>query len=78
VPELDPEQRVSTQAALEAAAPHLRAALGRQVRLKYTPELHFREDPSIAAGDRIESIIRELHRGDEPGTGGAGSAGGPA
>jgi ribosome-binding factor A len=62
VPELEPEQRASTQAALQAAAPHLRASLGRQVRLKYTPELTFREDPSIAAGDRIEAIIRDLHR----------------
>ena len=51
VPELEaPEQRVATQAALEAAAPHLRAALGRQVRLKYTPELTFREDPAIVQG----------------------------
>jgi ribosome-binding factor A len=67
VPELEPEQRVATQAALEAAAPHLRASLGRQVRLKYTPEITFREDPSIEAGNRIESIIRDLHRGDEQG-----------
>jgi ribosome-binding factor A len=65
VPELGPEQRVSTQAALEAAAPHLRASLGRQVRLKYTPQLTFREDPSIIAGDRIEAIIRDLHRDDD-------------
>jgi ribosome-binding factor A len=67
VPELGPEQRVSTQAALEAAAPHLRASLGRQVRLKYTPELTFREDPSIVTGNRIEEIIRDLHR-DDPDT----------
>jgi ribosome-binding factor A len=65
VPELEPEQRVATQAALEAAAPRLRAALGRQVRLKSTPELRFREDPSIDAGNRIEAIIRDLHRDDD-------------
>ena len=65
VPELEPEQRLATQAALEAAAPHLRASLGRQVRLKYTPEITFREDPAIEAGNRIESIIRDLHLGDE-------------
>jgi ribosome-binding factor A len=67
VPELEPDQRLATQAALEAAAPHLRASLGRQVRLKYTPELIFREDPSIEAGNRIESIIRDLHRDDPAG-----------
>jgi ribosome-binding factor A len=77
VPELEPDQRVSTQAALEAAAPHLRATLGRQVRLKYTPELKFREDPSIATGNRIEAIIREIHRDDDA-TGGTigGTTGG--
>ena len=68
VPELAPEQRVTTHAALQAAAPHLRAELGRQVRLKYTPELTFREDPAIEAGNRIEAIIRDLHR-DPPADG---------
>jgi ribosome-binding factor A len=64
VPDIAPEQRVATDAALQAAAPHLRAELGRQVRLKYTPVLTFREDPAIAAGNRIEEIIRDLHGPD--------------
>ena len=49
-------------AGLRSAAPHLRSSLGREVRLKYLPELHFREDPAIEAGQRVEEIIRELHR----------------
>ena len=64
-----PSNGSTTQAALQAAAPHLRAVLGRQVRLKYTPELTFREDPAIEAGDRIEAIIRDLHREDDLTTG---------
>ena len=48
--------------ALAAAAPHLRATLGRQVRLKYLPRLQFREDPAIESGQRVEEILRELHR----------------
>jgi ribosome-binding factor A len=51
-----------TRAALRSAASHLRAELGRQVRLKYVPELTFRADPAIEQGERIEEIIRELHR----------------
>ena len=75
VRDMGPEQLEPTLAALDAAAPHLRASLGRQVRLKYTPELTFREDPSIVAGNRIEEIIRDLHRDDEPGaTGSAGES----
>ena len=48
--------------ALQAASPHLRAALGREVRLKYLPRLHFREDPSIETGQRVEEILRGVHR----------------
>jgi ribosome-binding factor A len=58
------QRQEQTRAALKSAAPHLRAELGRQVRLKYVPELVFREDPAIAQGQRVEAIIRELHRDD--------------
>jgi ribosome-binding factor A len=56
------KQDDSTRAGLKAAGPHLRAALGRQVRLKYLPELHFDVDPAIEQGQRVEQIIRDLHR----------------
>jgi len=59
----DPE----TGRALTAAAPHLRAVLGRQVRIKYVPRLSFREDPAIETGQRIEEIIRGLHDRGETG-----------
>jgi ribosome-binding factor A len=61
--------------ALRAAAPHLRAALGRQVRLKYLPRLDFRPDPAIEQGQRVEEIIRHLHD-DESGTGDVGAESG--
>jgi ribosome-binding factor A len=58
-------------AALRAAAPHLQGVLGSQVRLKYLPRLQFREDPAIEHGERVEEIIRGLHRdsGVPPGAG---------
>ena len=49
------------EAALKAAAPHLRAVLGREVRLKYLPRLDFHRDPAIEQGQRVEDIIRSLH-----------------
>ena len=70
------ERLAATRAALQSAAPHLRAELGRQVRMKYTPELTFREDPAVAHGSRVEEIIRELHR-NEPDPGDAGDGPGP-
>jgi ribosome-binding factor A len=56
----------ATAEALASAAPHLRRTLGREVVLKYLPALHFREDPAIEAGARLEEIIRGLHRDSPP------------
>jgi ribosome-binding factor A len=46
----------------------VQAAIGRQVRLKRTPELTFRRDPAIATGRRVEDILRDLQDtgGDGP------------
>jgi ribosome-binding factor A len=51
---------------LSAASHHLQSALGREVRLKYVPKLHFREDPAIEAGQRIEAILRDLNSQKNP------------
>jgi ribosome-binding factor A len=61
----DDRVRAGTRAGLRSAAPHLRTVIGRQVRLKYLPELEFEEDVSMARSERIEALIRELHR-EEP------------
>ena len=48
--------------ALEALAEHrhrLQAAIGRQTRLKRTPELHFKPDELIERTNRIEKLLRE-------------------
>jgi ribosome-binding factor A len=58
-----PEERVESSNALRSATPRLRAVLGRQVRLKFVPELRFAEDPAIAQGQRIEEVIRSIHEG---------------
>ena len=43
----------------------LQAAIGRQVRMKRTPELAFRRDPAIVTGRRVEDILRALQETDE-------------
>ncbi len=60
------EEHADTAAALASAGPHLRSVLGRHVRMKFTPELRFHEDSSVASGERIEAIIRDLHSGARP------------
>lgn len=40
----------------------LQAAVGRELRLKFTPLLSFAPDPAIIEGDKIESIIKTMLR----------------
>ena len=42
----------------------LQGAVGRQLRLKHTPELALRADPAIAVGSRVEEIVRSLKKED--------------
>jgi ribosome-binding factor A len=52
-----------SEAAAEALAEHrlrLQAAIGRQVRLKRTPQLSFAADPGVRHGALVEDILRGL------------------
>ena len=40
--------------------PRLQAAIGRQARIKRTPELAFQPDLAVREGDRVERLLREL------------------
>ena len=59
----------ATAAALESERVELQREIGRQVRLKRTPQLAFAADPGVAHGSRVEEILRHLHEegglGDE-------------
>ena len=61
----DEQQKKASQAGLRSAAAHLRRTVGSQVRMKYTPELHFRADPAIESGLRVEEILRQIHVEEE-------------
>lgn len=57
------EEVVETGAALERAAPHIQSIAGSQIRMKYTPRLTFKLDPSISEGLKIDQLLHEL---DDP------------
>jgi ribosome-binding factor A len=48
--------------ALRKASPRLQSAIGRQVRMKFTPTLEFEIDPGVLGGDRIETLLRALRQ----------------
>lgn len=53
------------KAALESAAPRLRKVLGNEVRLKYTPALHFELDSGVVGGSRIDELLKSLPLSEE-------------
>ena len=50
--------------ALDEQRVRLQAAIGKQVRLKRTPQLSFVPDPAVSSGQQVESILRELKAHD--------------
>jgi ribosome-binding factor A len=57
--------RERTLAALESAHGVLQARVGRELRLKRTPQLAFEYDPSVERGVRMTQLIDELAPDDE-------------
>jgi ribosome-binding factor A len=53
-------KRTNSLAGLEAAHGVLQARLGRELRMKRTPQLTFQYDPSVEQGVRMSKLIDEL------------------
>ena len=51
-------------AALAERRAQLQRALGRQVRMKRTPQLEFAVDPAVVAGGRVEDVLRRIRDSD--------------
>ncbi len=61
---LQAERAGEALAALKALAPELRFQLGRAMKLRHTPELHFHYDDSVDRGERIDALLRDLSHGE--------------
>jgi ribosome-binding factor A len=60
----DAAQRQKSQKALERASGFVRHLLAERLSLRRAPEVKFLFDASVAAQDRIEQIIQEIHAED--------------
>ncbi|HPQ59960.1 MAG TPA: 30S ribosome-binding factor RbfA [Syntrophales bacterium] len=47
---------------LEKATPYFRRNLGRQLRLRFVPEIHFYFDEVFARGQRMEKLFMEIRK----------------
>ena len=52
--------RKETFAGLESAAPYLQTEVARRLKLRHTPHLRFRYDGSVAEGDKIDRLLKEV------------------
>ena len=59
------ESRQDSLAGLEAAHGVLQSRLGRELRMKRTPQLAFEYDPTVERGVRMTQLIDELAPDDE-------------
>jgi ribosome-binding factor A len=61
------EERESALAGLASTASHLRARVGRALRLRVAPEIAFRYDESVARAARIETLLASVRPPDPTG-----------
>jgi ribosome-binding factor A len=58
------EERRRSMEGLNSAKGYVRKELGRRIRLRYTPEIFFKFDPSIEYAIHIGEVIRHI-KGEE-------------
>jgi ribosome-binding factor A len=58
----DEGQRKATRAGLRSATGHLRRVIGHEVRLKFLPDLEFEEDDTGPRAQRVDELLRQIHR----------------
>ena len=60
----DEEQRENTLKGLAKAKGFIRSEIGQRIRLRKTPEIFFEFDESIDYGNRIETLLHQIHDED--------------
>ncbi|WP_059170151.1 30S ribosome-binding factor RbfA [Bacillus sp. FJAT-27445] len=66
----DEEQRENTLKGLATAKGFIRSEIGSRIRLRKTPEIVFEFDESIDYGNRIQSLLTQIHNEDKKGENG--------
>ena len=72
-------EKKSSLAGLQSSAGFVRRHVGKALRLRFAPEIRFREDTSLDEVFRLEKIFKQLHEseGSGPVAGDASSGGEP-
>jgi ribosome-binding factor A len=54
-------ERKATEAGLNSARSYIRKEMGKQLRMRYVPDIIFRYDDSLDYGNKIDSILKEIN-----------------
>jgi ribosome-binding factor A len=70
-----PGVREKTMRFLETERSHMRGLVGSRLRLRFVPDLEFRLDTTLDRVDRINALLKEIHKakpeGDDGDSGGS-------
>jgi ribosome-binding factor A len=59
------EEKIATGKGLSSARGFIRKEMGKNLHMRYVPELFFRYDESVEYGSRIETILKEIKTEDK-------------
>ena len=62
----DEKQKENTLLALAKAKGFIRSEIGQRIRLRKTPEIMFEFDESISYGNRIQTLLHQIHEEEKP------------
>jgi len=58
-------ERKDAEVGLNSAKGFLRREVGKLLRMRFVPEIIFKYDDSVAYGNHIESILKQIHETEE-------------
>lgn len=61
----DEDKKAKTMKMLEDRKSEIRAFIGHSVRLKFTPEVHIFLDDTLDRVEKINNIIKQIHKDDK-------------
>jgi len=61
----DAEAKERTMEMLDVEKGHIRGLIGGRVRLRFTPDLQFVRDDTLDRVERINTLIKQIHRDEE-------------
>jgi ribosome-binding factor A len=59
----DEQAVMEVQEGLESAKGFIKREIGQRMELKYVPDIVFKHDPSLATGERMEKLFRNMKTG---------------